>query len=117
MMSSQPGSIPTHALFWCSMRAVGWPQHGLQTSTLRHTVVSGTCNAQQQSEHVLLLACGRDDGSRDNWTPLSAFGAAAGASALPAALLRSPDKLAHPGCAGRAQSVQAPRRAAWTPLS
>ncbi|GFH12454.1 hypothetical protein HaLaN_08148, partial [Haematococcus lacustris] len=24
MMSSQPGSIPTHALFWCSMRAVGF---------------------------------------------------------------------------------------------
>ncbi|GFH14185.1 hypothetical protein HaLaN_10192 [Haematococcus lacustris] len=58
------------------------------TSTLRHTVLSGTCNAQQQSEHDLLLACGRDDGSRDDWIPLLAFGAAAGASALPAVLLR-----------------------------
>ncbi|GFH07931.1 hypothetical protein HaLaN_02815, partial [Haematococcus lacustris] len=55
-----------------------------RSSTLRHTVVAGTCNAQQQSENVLLLACGRDD----DWIPLLAFGAAAGASALPAALLR-----------------------------
>ncbi|GFH30759.1 hypothetical protein HaLaN_29677 [Haematococcus lacustris] len=42
---------------------------------------------------MFCLACGRDDGSRDNWIPLfldltTAFGAAAGASALPAALLR-----------------------------
>ncbi|KAJ9523946.1 hypothetical protein QJQ45_022409 [Haematococcus lacustris] len=59
-----------------------------RTSTLRHTVVCGTCNAQQQSEHVLLLACGRDDGSRDDWIPLLALGAAAGAGAIPSALLQ-----------------------------
>ncbi|KAJ9518846.1 hypothetical protein QJQ45_026109 [Haematococcus lacustris] len=64
------------------------PCEARRTSTLRRTVVSGTCNAQQQSEHVLLLACGRDDGSRDDWIPLSASGAAAGASASPAAVLR-----------------------------
>ncbi|GFH21447.1 hypothetical protein HaLaN_18754, partial [Haematococcus lacustris] len=56
-----------------------------RSSTLRHTVLSGTCNAQQQSEHDLLLACGRDDGSRDDWIPLLAFGAAAGAGAVSAA--------------------------------
>ncbi|GFH11941.1 hypothetical protein HaLaN_07536, partial [Haematococcus lacustris] len=43
------------------------PCEARRTSTLSHTVVSGTCKAQQQSEHVLLLACGRDDGSRDDW--------------------------------------------------
>ncbi|GFH18676.1 hypothetical protein HaLaN_15518, partial [Haematococcus lacustris] len=74
-----------------------------RSSTLRHTVVRGTCNAQQQSKSVLLSACGRDDGSRDDWIPLLAFGAAVGASALPAALLRlnkvsAAAEGAHPRC-------------------